>query len=312
MQLEHVRSFLAIVDSGSFRAAALLRNLSQPALTKQMQSFERWAGTELIDRSHHGATLSPAGRALVDHARALVARADAFGDHTRRVAEGRTGTLSVGFGMSSLRQVPAAIRRLRAGRPDLSITLEDLSSTQQQAQIRDGILDVGFGRRPATDRGLVFRPVWTDRLAYATSDRGVDPTDIRHALIDRPLARLARDNGPGLAQQVEAVEHAWSVRADTLTTTHDLLTLIAITSAGVGPAIIPLSSRHLTPPHVQVIPIPGPEAEWIIGATWRAGSHNTAVSTLVTLAEEVSGELLTGNKSQKDNGVSFPSVTSPL
>src|SRR5262245_29369995 len=138
MDLDRLEAFLAVVEHGSFRAAAEVRSITQPALTKQIQALERAVGTRLLERSRHGATPTAAGRSLIPGARSALTAVGDFWAHAHRVASGAAGSVSIGFGMSGLRHVPAVIERFRRQYPDVHISVEDLSSDIQQQWIANG------------------------------------------------------------------------------------------------------------------------------------------------------------------------------
>jgi DNA-binding transcriptional LysR family regulator len=64
----------AVVDHGSFSAAADAVGLTQPAVSRQVSLLERQVGTQLVLRTHRGVRATPAGRLLVEHADAIVRR----------------------------------------------------------------------------------------------------------------------------------------------------------------------------------------------------------------------------------------------
>ncbi|MQA07877.1 MAG: LysR family transcriptional regulator [Pseudonocardiaceae bacterium] len=64
MDLQLLRSFLALADDGSFTRAAARQHLSQPAFSRRIRSLEHWVGAELVDRSTYPVTLTHAGQQL--------------------------------------------------------------------------------------------------------------------------------------------------------------------------------------------------------------------------------------------------------
>lgn len=72
LNLEHVASFLAVLRTRNFRAAAHERALSQATVTQHIQKLEAALNTRLIARSHSGCTPTPAGTALSPHAESLL------------------------------------------------------------------------------------------------------------------------------------------------------------------------------------------------------------------------------------------------
>lgn len=79
-ELSALRSFCLAAETGSLGRAAIRLQITQPALTKRLQSLERVAGVELLERSRQGVKLTPAGRKLYEQARRVVEHADTLDD----------------------------------------------------------------------------------------------------------------------------------------------------------------------------------------------------------------------------------------
>lgn len=283
MDLEKVEAFLALIEHGSFRLAAEARSITQPTLTKQIQALERAIGTPLVVRSRHGAVPTAAGSALLPRAQAAVDSATDFWRYAKRVSTGAAGSLSIGFGLSGYRTVPAVIEQFRTSAPQVHVELEDLSSTQQERQLAAGRLDVGFARQPEHP-GLAYEPIWTDQLSVATTDQTVRADGLRRWLNGQSLIRLARDRGPGLTAQIDRLEHAWQLRLPTLTTTRDLLTVIALAQSGIGAAIVPHSAAHLAHTPLRIIPVDDAVATWTYGPMWNRARAAPAARRLIDIA----------------------------
>lgn len=69
MQVRWIEDFLALVESGSFSKAAKSRNISQPALSRHIQSLEEWLTTTLIHRNEQGVRLTNAGKIFLKFAK---------------------------------------------------------------------------------------------------------------------------------------------------------------------------------------------------------------------------------------------------
>ena len=76
--LAALRSFCLAAETGSIGRAAIRLHLTQPALTKRLQSLERVAGVTLLERSRQGVSLTPAGRRLYEQARRVIEHADSL------------------------------------------------------------------------------------------------------------------------------------------------------------------------------------------------------------------------------------------
>src|SRR5262245_25964746 len=96
MNLRHVRALVTIADAGGFARAADRLNLSQPALSRQIDALELDLGVKLFDRIGRRVRLTGEGEDLVDRGRRLLQDAEAMVDRARALKSGETGILRVG------------------------------------------------------------------------------------------------------------------------------------------------------------------------------------------------------------------------
>jgi len=76
MSLDQLKTFVAIAEQGSMTAAASRLHLTQPPLSRQLASLEDELQTKLFVRQPRGMLLAPAGHALLEHARRILAAVD--------------------------------------------------------------------------------------------------------------------------------------------------------------------------------------------------------------------------------------------
>ena len=76
MQIDRLRSFVVLAETGSFNAAAREVYLSQQGLSKAIASLENELGVELFHRSNRGVELTAAGRATLEYARVIINKHD--------------------------------------------------------------------------------------------------------------------------------------------------------------------------------------------------------------------------------------------
>ena len=75
MTLQQLRDFLAVIEHGSFRAAARFQGVSQAGLTNSLKALEAHLDTALLTRSGRGVQVTPAGEMLKARARLIHAEA---------------------------------------------------------------------------------------------------------------------------------------------------------------------------------------------------------------------------------------------
>ncbi len=87
MELEQLRIFLAVAESGSFTGAAKRLFVSHSTTSRAVAALERELGARLFSRARHAVTLTPAGAVLRERARALLAEAEAAAAAVRAAGE---------------------------------------------------------------------------------------------------------------------------------------------------------------------------------------------------------------------------------
>ncbi|MGW2150375.1 LysR substrate-binding domain-containing protein [Nonomuraea bangladeshensis] len=287
MDLGLLRAFLAVTEHRHYGRAADRLNITQPTLTKQIQTLEAQVGGRLFDRGRHGATPTRLGALLLPEAQSLVRHADALTQRMTRMARGEAGTLTVGFGLSSIDLVPRLVAAFRRRCPGAHVTLDDMSSQRQLDEIRAGRLDVGFVR-PPREAGWEHLPVGTDRLALAhAGEPPPRPADLPGWVARHDFLQLAQVKGPGLAGQIDRFCDATGIRPTVIQEAHDLQTVLALVAAEAGAAFVPASAARIAPAPVTITPIGHPAAAWQISAVWnREHMHALTAGFLALIREQ--------------------------
>jgi DNA-binding transcriptional LysR family regulator len=205
--LSRLRSFIAVAEELSFTRAAERLHIAQPSLSRSIRRLEQDVGVGLFARTSRSVALTPAGEALLEHARAAVAHADRGMSAARRAANGAGQTLRVAFTSTlATRFLPLTASRFAEANPTASLTLSEAAQGVVCDGLVSGEFDVGVlysanGRGREVD-GFVVETLSTDRL-YA-----VVPAD--HALARRasvPLDALAREPWIAMARSTSADAH---------------------------------------------------------------------------------------------------------
>ena len=142
MRLNQIRDFLAVVESGSIRAAARRLALSQPALTKSLRQLENELGAELLARGVRGARPTELGKAFLARARAVSADLGRAREELAQLKGSREGRLTVGSAPGpAMGLLPVALARLRARWPEATLRVLDVTPSEVLPRLRDGSLD---------------------------------------------------------------------------------------------------------------------------------------------------------------------------
>src|SRR5260370_6189811 len=96
VMLIQLRSFLAVIEEGSLHRAATRLNMSQSALSRQMQALEHELGGKLLERSSTGVRPTAGGHALAAKIGGLLASYDSAMLEVRRFVRGDSEERRIG------------------------------------------------------------------------------------------------------------------------------------------------------------------------------------------------------------------------
>ncbi len=121
-ELKHLRYFVAVAEELNFSAAARRLYVSQQALSRVIQQFERELGVRLFDRTTRTVRLTRAGDALFESAKRSIQTAEHAFDTARQAAQGDQGRpLRVDISSSGLETGALIVRRLRREHPQIRV-----------------------------------------------------------------------------------------------------------------------------------------------------------------------------------------------
>jgi len=160
--------FLAVVQAGSLNKAAERLHISQPALTKSIQTLEDRLGVDLFVREARGVSLTTYGKALLPRARSIDAEMRKIAEDIEALRELTSGSVNVGappgagFHTSIL---PAVTLRLVSGARKVSVNYSMGTREQLLPVLREGALDVVIAVivEDDTTSDLVQEPLFDDR-----------------------------------------------------------------------------------------------------------------------------------------------------
>lgn len=121
--LRDIECFALVARRLSFTGAATELGMSQPAVSQAIARLERIVGLALLARSGHGVSLTPAGRALLARAEALLEQADAFTAEAARLAQPEPDGIRLAYAPLVGALAARVARRLRNRKPEVDVTL---------------------------------------------------------------------------------------------------------------------------------------------------------------------------------------------
>jgi DNA-binding transcriptional LysR family regulator len=249
MELRHLRYFVAVAEERSFTRAAERLHIAQPPLSRQMQQLEEMLGVELIEKGVRPLRLTEAGQFLLAHSRPLLDQMRDLKTMTQRVGK-LERTLSAGFVASTLYGLlPDIIRRYRERHPEVEVTLHEMTTIEQLKALKEGKIDVGFGRLKSEDPSIRRILLREERMVVALSpahrlaqrEGGLRLMELIH----EPLLVYPKAPRPSFADQVLAAFNAANLTPDHVTEVRELQIAMGLVAAGQGLSIVPESVQGM-------------------------------------------------------------------
>jgi len=289
MELRQLAYFVAVAEEAHFTRAAARLRIAQPAVSQQIRRLEAELGERVFLRDRRSVTLTPAGEALLPHARAALAQVEHGKESIAALRGLVTGPLAIGLvhplpGRRIVRTIGAFARK----HPAVSLSLTEGETDALLAAVADGSLHCAFiGLGPGTEPPPELASVLVAREPTVLA---VHPG---HALAARDTVRLAelRDepfvtltHASRLRHVLEAVCASAGFVPRVAVETTDLAVMVMLAAEGVGVALLPRSGLDGAD-GVVPLDVTAPTVDRRIVLVWRADYVPPAARAFLALTD---------------------------
>jgi len=250
IELRQLRYFLAVAAERNFTRAAARLNMAQPPLSRQIQLIEEELGTQLFDRESRPLQLTSSGRLFYEHAVQITQRMNQMMSAMRQFVAADRKRFGIGFVPSTIYgRLPDIIRAFRVAAPDVELNLIEMTSVEQIAALKEGRIDVGFGRvrfnDPAVRREVLREEELVVALPIGHPLVAGEPSIELSALAEWPIIIYPREPRPSYADQVLSLFRDQGIEPGTVLEVRELQTAIGMVAAEAGLCIVPTSVQRL-------------------------------------------------------------------
>ncbi|WP_321800951.1 LysR family transcriptional regulator [Caballeronia sp. J97] len=245
MELRHLRYFVAVAEERNFTRAAERLHIAQPPLSRQIQQLEETLGVQLFERNSRPLKLTETGKFFYSHAVQLLAQTAELESMTRRVGNIER-SLSVGFVGSTLYgMLPKIIRRFRDENATVELSLHEMSTMDQIRALKDGRIDVGFGRIRHEDANIRRVILREEQLIVALPIGHplslAKPVLSLRDLINETLIIFPKAPRPSYADQVLSAFQDRALAPRKIYEVRELQIALGLVAAGEGISVVPSS-----------------------------------------------------------------------
>ena len=165
MDLTLTQSFIAVVESGALTRAADRLGVTQSALSRRIQQYERQLGVELLSRGRQGVELTEAGRIAYEEGRRLLAAWQRLKNEIALHQGLESGQVRIGGGATAVSFIlPPAIAEFQRRHPRVRFQLKEAGSAEIAEDVLRGQLELGIVTLPLRSHELQARPLVEDDI----------------------------------------------------------------------------------------------------------------------------------------------------
>lgn len=271
LELRHLVALCAVADAGTISKAAAQLGYTQSAVSQQVASLERAVGAPVFDRpgGPRPLTLTPAGEALLLHARTVLSQLRLAEADVRAVVAGDQGTLRLGTVQSvGTRVLPDVLRRFHADRPRVQVALRESHFPDELlALVAAGELDVTFCEHPMPEGPWAHREVLVDPfvlVAPAGTDVAARSSISTAEIADLPLIGYRN----GTCRSLQEACFAAGLEPRFIFQSDDNTTIQGCVGAGIGYALVPRLTVDLDDPAVALVALEPAPPPRVIAVAW--------------------------------------------
>jgi molybdate transport repressor ModE-like protein len=297
LDVRRMRVLREVAARGSFSAAAEALSFTQSAISQHVAALEREAGTQLVERRRGGVRLTEAGRVLVDHADAILARIECAEEDLAALAGLRGGRLRlISFQSGGSTLAPRAVAAFRERHPQVELSMLEAEPEEAAERLRTGEVDLALVYDHESTPGLLGPELELTRLLDDRYD-AILPTG--HALAKRRRLSLSDLAGEqwvastsvcGCRKITETVCREAGFEPRVAFEADETLAAQALVAAGVGVTLLPQLALTTLHPGVAARRLSNPPTRriWVarLEGAYASPASDAMVQTLEDVAEE--------------------------
>ena len=241
LDLDLVRTFAAIAQSGSFTRAAEAMRRQQSTISLQVKRLEDQLGRKLLDRNPHAVKLTSDGETFLAYARRLL---DLNDEVVARVNEpAMRGTVRLGTPEDfATRHLPSVLARFAQAYPSVALEVNCDLTLHLLDRFRKGAYDLALVKRERATDGAGIR-VWREPLVWVRGERDFWPAKDPLPLVVSPAPCVYRKRA---TEALDRARRPWRIAY----TCGSLAGSLAAVRAGLGMTVLP---KEMVPHDLHII-----------------------------------------------------------
>lgn len=278
LNLTFVKSFVTVVETGSFQKAAKRLNLAQPTLSQHISKLEESLGVQLVERRRSGSLATAKGKSVLAIARTLLRNAD----HMEKLVKEDVVRIGASANITEFYLAPYLAESNLEENRSLHWQLEQADNPTLVQMLKDGLIDIAITEWQPDDDGITSRIWLKDEMVVIlpinhphTSNSELSMEDLSNI----PMIGGGQGTGTG-----SLLREAFEANADQLTASVSMGSTQAVKSAvaaGMGCSIVLKKSveTDLKAGSLVALPIKGRNLQktFFISSLENGGNHTRSM-----------------------------------
>lgn len=256
MDIRRLKFFIVTAEERNIGRAAERLHITQPPLTRHIQSLEEELGVQLFRRTSSGVELTQAGHALLAHAQNITAHVELATEQIRRVASGKEGRMDIGiFGSAMLDVIPRILSAFSQECPHVNVVLHNAPKKRQIEALQQGRIMIALDRYfPETDE-LQSELINKEALWVALNQRNPLSQKEHITLADLKVEPLIGEQDQSVLFASQDLFRLQNFSPLIVHKAADMISAVVMVSGGFGSALVPASVLNLKLPDVVFRPL---------------------------------------------------------
>lgn len=245
--IDSLALFVRAAELRSLTKAAEASHIGLAAASRRMALLEHRFRTALLERSPRGVDVTPAGAALLPHARALLIEVNQMQAEMRDHANGQKGALRILANTSVMTDsLPGDLATFSRANPDVRLVVEERWSDEIVRGVQAAEADIGIVVSDSPIDGLISQPYCIDRLAVVMRNdhplAGIEELSFNHVLEEEIITLESGSSMTRLiAAQAVIAERTLQMRVQV----RSFETICRMVDAGLGIGLLPSQAAQV-------------------------------------------------------------------
>ncbi|MEO7214570.1 MAG: LysR family transcriptional regulator [Mucilaginibacter sp.] len=288
MDIQQIRNFIALSKELHFWRTASMMNITQSALSRQIQAMEEELGVSLFERNKRNVSLTPSGIFLKEKWSVILEDLDHVHTCASKISKGETGHIRIAHPDSiSSSIIPHFMGTLGERHPEITVELVQLLYKNIEESLQDHKLDMAFTRQLSKLPGICSHMISRQPVALFVPESSdlSRPEDITGAALKEQTFILpVAERQSRFYFFVQEIMESYGVVPRACYFSDFGSSLLGLVSRGLGMAILPGGFVHHGFPGVRAIEMPFHSELYIC---WRADEKSPSIMNATKVLSEL-------------------------